>query len=136
MLIGVALVVLSSCSGETRQEQSERADVEAVARAFVESAHAYDYRALRAATTDDVEIILFGRRMDLDAYETLLRGMEENGVELPAVEGGAFDTEIRGDVAYTSWRTGNWLEVTILNRNENQWLVDRTFSMRMQSDEP
>ena len=69
--------------------------------------------------------------MDMDAFETLLRGMQERrgGRPLGSYELEGLNTEIVGDVAYTTWASPNWLESAIFVRSGDQWLIDRAASV-------
>ena len=112
--------------------------VEVAARRFVDLAHNFDYVALRAAATTDYEMLFDGRRMDLDDFEALLRGMEERrgGRKLGSYDLEDFNTEIVGDIAYTSWSSTNWLESMTFVWSGDQWLADRAFSIPVNADEP
>ena len=138
-LLGICLAILSF--GCTDQAQGPVADTEVVERAahrFIDLAHDFDYAGLRAATTADYEMLFDGRRMALEDFEAMLRGMEESrdGRKLGSYEFVDINTKIMGDVAYTSWSSTNWLESITFIWSGDQWLVDRAFSMRVNADEP
>ena len=131
----VFLFILTVCP-HAQAQQSEVKEVEAAVYKMYDSSHSYDYTVLRNTLTDDFEMLIFGRRLDADGFEQLLRGMEERGVEFSETELLDFNTEIGGDdVAYTTWRTTNWLEGAILRRNGNRWLLDRAWSVRIPSSD-
>jgi hypothetical protein len=136
----VLILAATACAPPANQEPAtdETAsprDVEAAARAFLDHSHAFEYVAMRAAATSDFEILIFGRRMDLDAFEAFLREMEESrgGEELDTYDLLDLNTEIVGDVAYTSWGSTHWLEAAIFVRSGDQWLVDRAFAIPVEA---
>jgi hypothetical protein len=99
-LLGLALVASFACTPQGLAPPADPNEVEAAARAFLDHAHAFDYQAMRAAATSDFEILIFGRRMDLDAFEVFLREMEESrgGRQLESYDLLDLKTEIVGDV--------------------------------------
>lgn len=111
--------------------QTDVSEVHAAAEAFLNYVHAFDYSSMRANATADFEILIFGRRMGLDEFEDLLRGMEEDrdGRPLADYELRDFNTEIVGEVAYTSWRAPNWLESAIFLWSNGRWRMDRAASI-------
>jgi hypothetical protein len=90
---------------------------------------------LRSITTPDFEVLIFGQRLSIDGFIELLRGMENarNGRPIGNYELQGLNTEVVGDVAYTSWASPNWLESAIFVRAEGRWLVDRAASVRVES---
>lgn len=135
--IGFFLAASFACAPNGREGPIDLSDVHAAAQAFLDHTHAFDYAAMRADATADFEILIFGQRMDIDAFETLLRGMEERreGQPLGSYELVDFNTEIVGDVAYTTWASSNWLESAIFIRSGDRWLIDRAASMRVADTE-
>ena len=78
--------------------------------------------------------------MDIDDFVSMLQGMEARGREL-SFEVADFNTEVSGDVAYTTNRMVSgggsaFLEGFILRRTASGWLVDRTFSTRAAEVDP
>ena len=114
----------------------EPSQVEKAVQDFLDFAHAYDYEILRAAATQDFEILIGGQRMGLKEFEGFLRAMDAQGVELTPYEVVEFKTEISGDVAYTSWRSPDWLESAVLRWSHDKWLIDRAFAMPAQHPSP
>jgi len=134
-LLGLVLVASFACTPQGQAPPADPSEVEAAARAFLDHAHAFDYVAMRAAATSDFEILIFGRRMDLDAFEAFLREMEESrgGEELGTYDLLDLQTEIVGNVAYTSWASTDWLEAAVFVRSGDQWLIDRAFAMPVEA---
>ncbi len=138
-LLSLSFSILSfSCTNQPQGPSADTSVVEVAARRFVDLAHNFDYVALRAAATTDYEMLFDGRRMDLDDFEALLRGMEERrgGRKLGSYDLEDFNTEIVGDIAYTSWSSTNWLESMTFVWSGDQWLADRAFSIPVNADEP
>lgn len=132
------LVVAAACGqlpDDSEGLAASVAEVDDAAAAFLNYAHAFDYTALRANATPDFEILIFGQRLSLDGFIDLLRAMEasRNGSPLSGYELEAMNTEIVGDVAYTSWESDHWLESAILVRADGRWLVDRAASVPVES---
>ena len=112
----VFLFILTVCP-RAQAQQSEVKQVKAAVYEMYDSSHSYDYAVLRNTLTDDFEMLIFGRRLDADGFEQILRGMEEQGVEFSETELLDFNTEIADeDVAYTTWRTTNWLDGAIIRQ--------------------
>jgi hypothetical protein len=134
-LLRLVLVASFACTPQSQAPPADPSEVEAAARAFLDHAHTFDYVAMRAAATSDFEILIFGRRMDLDAFEALLREMEDSrgGGQLDSYDLLDLKTEIVGDVAYTSWTSADWLESAIFVRSGDRWLIDRAFAIRMEA---
>lgn len=108
-LLGLILSASFGCAPQGQAPPPNPSEVEAAARRFLDYAHAFDYAAMRAIATPDCEILLDGRRMDLDGFEAFLREMEKNlgGEKLGTYDLLDLNTKIVGDVAYTSWRSTN-----------------------------
>ena len=139
--LGVVLIILSlSFVAQAQTPPADTNAVEEAARQFVEYAHQFDYPALRAAATDEFEMLFDGRRMTLDGFEDLLGGMEERreGRKLGSYDLLDLNIRVVGEVAYTSWAssTGTWFETIIFVWSGNEWLVDRASSMRVRPVEP
>jgi len=137
-LIGSALWSLG-CSSEAVPEL-DSPEVESAARHFYELISAYDYAGIRAASSPDFEILEAGLRMDIDGFVSMLQGMEARSMELE-FEAAEFNTEVSGDVAYTTnllMSAGglSYLDGFILRRTDSGWLVDRAFSMPAVDIEP
>ena len=132
-LLGLVLVASFACTAPP----SDPTEVEEAAKRFLDYVHAYNYEAMRAAATVDFEILIFGRRMDMDGFEVFMHGMEERreGREIGSYDLVDLNTRIVGDVAYTSWSSTNWLESAIFVWSGEQWLVDRAASVRIPRDE-
>lgn len=136
--ISLFAMVAAACGQPAEDSQGPRAaisEIDEAAAAFVSYAHAFDYPAMRAQATADFEILIFGQRLSLNEFIDLLRRMEEsrNGRPLSDYALEAPNTEIVGDVAYTSWASSNWLESAILVRVDGRWLIDRAASVRVES---
>ena len=130
-------VVLAALSCAREAEQSEQpTQVEQAVQDFLDFAHAYDYESLRAAATQDFEILIAGQRMALEEFEAFLRAMDAQGIELTPYEVVEFKTEISGNVAYTSWRSPDWIESAVLRWSRDKWLIDRAFAMPAQHPSP
>ncbi len=136
-LIGLLIAASFACAPQEQENPADPSEVHAAAVAFLDHAHTFDYEAMRADATADFEILIFGRRMDMDAFQTLLRGMEEGreGRPLGSYELVDVNTEIVGDVAYTTWASPNWLESAIFIRSGDRWLIDRAASIRVADPE-
>ena len=76
-LIGLLIAASFACAPQEPEKLDDTGEIRAAAETFLAHAHAFDYEAMRASATADFEILIFGRRMDMDAFETLLRSMEE-----------------------------------------------------------
>ena len=81
----IFLFILVVCP-HIQAQQSEVKEVEAAVYEMYDSSHSYDYAVLRNTLTADFEMLIFGRRLDSDGFEQLLRGMEERGVEFSETE--------------------------------------------------
>ncbi len=105
--------------------------VESAIRQFYVDVNAFDHEAIRATTTADFEFLDGGRRMDGDAFEAFLRGIESGGSTLD-FEVSELNTEVAGDVAYASYLASTprsvLLEASVLRRAGERWLIDRTVS--------
>ena len=81
-----------------------------------------------------------GRRMTLDDFIEMLRGMDEarDGRAIPTYTAQGLNTEVVGEAAYTTWlsENGRWFESMILVRSGEGWLVDRAFTMRTANTNP
>ena len=81
-----------------------------------------------------------GRRMTLDDFMGMFRGMEESrdGRAIPTYKAEGLNTEVIGGAAYTTWLSpnGRWFESMILVRSGQRWLVDRAFTMRTADPNP
>jgi hypothetical protein len=133
-------VLITAGCATTGDPDRDLADIETAARSFYQLIAAYDYQGLRTASSPDFEILEAGRRMDMDDFVSMLQGMESRGVEL-SFDVTDFNTEVSGDVGYTTQRmvsgSGNaYLEGLILRRTASGWLVDRAFSTRAVEVEP
>ena len=137
-ILGLVVAASFACTPQGQTPPADPNEVEAAARAFQQHAHTFDYVALRAATTPDFEFLMDGLRMDLDGFEALLREMEESrgGRALGIYDMLDFNTEIVGEVAYTSWASTYWLESAVFIRSGDQWLVDRAFAVQRKVPEP
>ena len=136
-LIGLLIAAGFACAPQEPENLDDPSEIRAAVVAFLDYAHTFDYEALRAAATADFEILIFGRRMDMDAFQTLLRGMEaeREGRPLGSYELVDVNTEIIGNVAYTSWASPNWLESAVFIRSDDRWLMDRAASIRVAEPE-
>lgn len=136
LLPGLLLLATVACGPSPVPTGDDADEVENAIRQLAAVVAAYDYEAYRAAITPDFEIIDAGMRMDRDEFEALLRRMEARGASLDFVLSD-FNTEIAGQVAYTSFHNLNrnsgseFLESMILRRSEDGWLVDRYISARL-----
>jgi hypothetical protein len=134
----ILVVIVASCGqaqvGRLQEPSEEVAAVNAAAAAFLSDAHSFDYAALRANATSDFEILEFGQRLDLDGFIERLGEMERSrdGRALNNYELQDLNTEIVGNVAYTTWTSPNWLESAIFVRSEGRWLIDRAASVRVE----
>ena len=131
--IACAVLVNTACAAAGNTDL-DHAGVESAARGFYELIEAYDYDGLRTGSSPDFEILEAGRRMDMDDFVSMLEGMETRGVQL-RFDLTDFNTEVSGDVGYTTYRmvsgSGNaYLEALVLRRTASGWLVDRAFSTR------
>ena len=137
MFIGLLIAVSFACAPQEPENLGDPGEIRAAAVAFLDYAHTFDYEAMRANATADFEILIFGRRMDMDAFETLLRRMEKEreGRPLGSYELADVNTEIVGDVAYRTWASPNWLESAIFIRTGDRWLMDRAASIRVADPE-
>ena len=131
--IACAAILGVGCS-QAEDPDVDRGAVEAAVRAFYQLLEAYDYDGLRAASSPDFEILEAGLRMDMDDFVSMLQGMESRGVQL-SFDLADFDTEVSGDVGYTTYRMVSgggsaYLEGLILLRTGSGWVADRAFSTR------
>ena len=122
---------LRACAPQVQNSTADPSKVHTAAQAFLAHAHTFDYTAMRADATADFEILISGKRMDMDAFESMLREMEERrgGRPLSSYELVDFNTEIMGDVAYTTWASTNWLESAVFIHACDGWLMDRAASI-------
>jgi hypothetical protein len=74
--IAVALIMASACTVQSDNPPYDPSEIEAAARQFQDLAHTFNYGGLREVTTPKFEFLIFGRRMTLDEFETMLRAME------------------------------------------------------------
>ena len=134
--IATALLIASSCTTQSDNPPYDPSEIEAAARQFQELAHTFNYEGLREATTLDFEFLIFGQRMTLDEFETMLRAMaaEREGQPLGTYEIFEFHTRIVGDVAYSSWLSDEWLESSVFVRGEDRWLMDQAFAMPIEAE--
>lgn len=125
------LLACVACAPAAEHAPADSSEVNAAAEAFLGYAHAFDYATMRANSTPDFEILIFGQRLSMDGFVDLLRGMEERreGRPLSDYELEDFNTKIAGDVAYTTWRSPNWLESAIFVRIDDRWIMDRAASV-------
>ena len=132
-IIGLAavLILAAACTEQSDDPQFDPSEIEAAARQFQDFAHAFNYSGLREATTPNFEFLIFGQRMTLDEFETMLRGMEAEleGQPMGTYEIFEFHTRIVGDVAYSSWLSDNWLESSVFIHDGDRWLVDQAFAI-------
>lgn len=134
-IIPILLATVTACGQPPKDRESSAAalaEVETAAVAFLSYAHSFDYAALRASATPDFEILIFGQRLSLNGFIDVLSEMEASreGRPLNGYELESLNTEIRGDVAYTTWASPNWLESAIFVREDGRWQVDRAASVR------
>jgi len=110
-------------------------EIEVAAREFQDFAHSFNYKGVREATTPNFEFLMFGQRMTLDEFESMLRDMaaERDGKPLGTYEIFDFHTRIVGDVAYSSWMSDDWLESSIFVRDGDRWLVDQAFAIPIEA---
>ena len=113
------------------------ADVESAIRQFYVDVNEFDHAGIRRTTASDFEFMDGGRRMDGDAFEAFMRGIESGGTTL-GFELSELNTEVEGDVAYTSyWATtpsSVYLEAAVLRRTDGGWIVDRVISAGVVAD--
>ena len=127
----IRVVELRACTSRAEDGLEDPSEVHAAAQAFLTRKHTFDYAAMRANATKDFEILISGKRMDMDAFEAMLREMEESrgGRPLSFYELAEFNTEIMGDVAYTTWASIKWLESAVFIYSCDRWLMDRAASI-------
>jgi hypothetical protein len=133
--LAIALIMASSCTVQSDNPPYDPSEIEAAARQFQELAHTFNYEGLREATTPDFEFLIFGQRMTLDEFETMLRSMETelDGQPMSTYEIFDFHTRIVGDVAYSSWLSDDWLESSVFVRGEDRWLMDQAFAIPIEA---
>jgi len=126
-ILAPALLFCFACSPQVEVPSTSPFDVERVAQQFLDHAHSFNYEGMRAVATSDFEILIFGRRMDIDEFEEMLREIEasRDGNPIDSYELGDLNTRIIGNVAYTSWMSEHWLESAVFIRNSDRWLIDR-----------
>lgn len=130
-----ALLLASACTAQSGDPQYDPSEIEAAARQFQDFAHSFNYKGLREATTPNFEFLIFGQRMTLDEFETMLRDMEaeREGRPMGTYEIFKFHTRIVGDVAYSSWLSDDWLESSIFVRDGDRWLMDQAFAIPIEA---
>ena len=137
-MFGFILLTGLACSPQP-EPGLDATEVEAAIRRFYDHISSYDYAALREASTPNYELLEQGERMDMDEFESMLRGMETRGVEL-TFELSEFNTDGTADVAYASYRmvsgSAVFLESSILRRSGDRWLAARGTSVRISQDDP
>ena len=132
-IIGLAavLILAAACTEQSDDPQFDPSEIEAAARQFQDFAHSFNYSGLRETTTPDFEFLIFGRRMTLNEFETMLLDMEaeREGQHLGTYEIFEFHTRIIGDVAYSSWLSADWRESSVFIRDGDRWLMDQAFAI-------
>jgi hypothetical protein len=139
--LGVLLILVwPGWDVQAQESPAALSQVEDATQTFFDAAHAFDYAAMRAGATPDFEMLYSGRRMTLDDFVEMLRGMEEarGGRAIPTYDAQGLNTEVVGEAAYTTWlsENGRWFESMILVWSGDRWLVDRAFTMRTTNENP
>ncbi len=131
----ISLLLASACTPLSEEPVLDSGDVENTAREFQVLAHTYNYEGLRNATTADFEFLIFGSRMNLDEFESMLQDMQASGDGEPLgiYEMFDFHTRIIGNVAYSTWKSDEWLEASIFVRDGDRWLVDQAFAIPIET---
>ena len=127
LIFVAASIFCCACTPQDEISTTDPIDIERAAQQMLDVTHAFDYAAIRAATTPDVEYILFGRRMNIDEFEQMLREFEASlgGDTLDSYKIRDLNTKIIGNLAYTSWSSDQWLEAAVFVREGDRWLLDR-----------
>jgi hypothetical protein len=126
-VIAALSICCFACSPQNDELTTSTLDIENAAQQFLDVAHAFDYAAIRAPTTPDVEFILFGRRMNIDEFEQMMREYETSleGASMDSYKIRELNTRIVGNLAYTSWSSDEWLEAAVFVRQGDRWILDR-----------
>lgn len=120
--------------------------VEAAIRAYYNNLKQYNLEAMKATMTPDFALIYRGQQ--IDGSEFLRRHREEERVRGPTAsrpermkyELVDFSTEVTPEVAIATFRETNpagndYLNLFVLKRSGNQWLIYRLFHMLVQPAE-
>lgn len=112
------------------------AAVEAAVADFFDAITGYDYEALRDRVTSDFELVEDTLVLDLQGFIDFIEPYEERGATI-TYELSDFNTEVRGDVAWTRYRNEGllrsgedeipleWLESAVLLNVGGDWRIDR-----------
>lgn len=72
IILAAAILNCIACAPQDDFPTTSSDDIERAAQKLWDDTHAFDYSAIRAATTPEVEFILFGRRMNIDEFVEML----------------------------------------------------------------
>ena len=133
-------VALAACAPSPVSAQ-DPGSVEAVVHEFFAGIEEGDVERIRNLVTPDFEIIDGGARMDMAQFEDMLAEIAEEGIEL-RFHLTEFNTEVVGDVAYTSLRSEDpgrgrvFFETATLRRVDGRWMMDRFTSTPRRTPAP
>ncbi len=135
IILAAAILICIACAPQDDSLATSPVEIERAAQQLWNDTHAFDYSAIRSATTPEVEYILFGSRMNIDDFEEMLREFEASleGGSLDPYELREFNTKIIGNVAYTSWSSDEWLEAAVFIRQGDRWLLDRASAVEIET---
>ena len=110
---------------------NDRNDVETSVHGYFMRLMAYDYAGMRAMAAPTFETLDYGVRLNHSEFEDYVRNTAEAfGIKLD-MEASQFNTQISGDIAYTSFLLqyggGDHPSAMVLKRSGKQWLIERFF---------
>ncbi|MGH8209555.1 MAG: nuclear transport factor 2 family protein [Steroidobacteraceae bacterium] len=128
-----------------RQARSASSEVEAAIRAYYRNLKEYNFEAMQAEMTPD--FVLTYRGQQVDGAEFLKRHREEERVKGPTAsrpdrmkyELLDFKTDVTPELAVATVREDNpghhsYLNLFVLKRSGNKWLVYRLFHMLVETE--
>ncbi len=98
-VLGICAAIALASTVQGQEVPANVSAVEEAAQAFFDAAHSFDFEAMRAGATSDFEMLYNGRRMTLDDFIGMFRGMEESrdGRALPTYKAVGLNTEVVGE---------------------------------------
>jgi hypothetical protein len=138
--LAVPIATLAACAGPATEVRLPE-EVESVVHEFFSGIEEGDVERLRGIVTADFEIIDGGQRLSMAQFEDMLAEIEEEGIEL-RFQLSEFNTEIAGEVAYTSLRSEDpgrglvFFETATLRRVDGRWVMDRFTSTPRRAPAP
>ena len=140
-LLAAGAVLAAACASAGRSagagdaNADRRAVEEALQQDFFGAISRFDYAGLERAVTPGFELLEDTARMSLPQFRAFLQSMQGKATLAYRFDG--FTTEVRGPVAWTSYRNHGtvtaagrrtpleWLETAVLERRDGRWRVAR-----------